>query len=81
MVASVEVFQVRPSASHSRAAWDAEETLFLGARPLPGRRAFFFFPLNFIFSLEQSEHAAECWVGTSVRADAACSGTAQEKGS
>ena len=44
-VASAEVFQVRPSASHSLAAWDTEEILFIGARPLHVRRAFFlFFP-------------------------------------
>ena len=45
--ASVEVFQVRPSASHSLAAWDTEEILFIGARPLHVRRAFFFPPLIF----------------------------------
>lgn len=45
-VVSSEVFQVRPSVSHSLAAWDMEEILFMGARALHVRKTPFF-PLNF----------------------------------
>lgn len=42
MVASAEVFQVQPSAFHSLTAWDTEEILFIGARPLHVRQAISF---------------------------------------
>lgn len=42
-VVSTEVFQVRPSVSHSLAAWDMEEILFIGARALHVRKTPFFF--------------------------------------
>lgn len=86
-VVSAEVFQVQPSVSHSLAAWDTEETLFIGARALHVKKTLFFFP-KFFFSIApelvvlfpKQMHSVR-WVGTLTVPGAAGSGMVWEKGS